>query len=167
MKQKKNESPDALDAFMTLHAASIQKTKVSKIKVEDKGSVRSAVFLNPKKVDHTVWKMDGGILKNTTCADWMVSKENAGAIVVELKGGDVAKALIQVQATATYAKKNSILNGKLAGLVLCTQHPGISTKIQRAMNTFARDFQGPVHVRCRGGEFVFEHVLSFNGPERL
>jgi hypothetical protein len=166
-KQKQKQKTSTVDDFKQRNAAYIETTKVSKIKVQDRGSVQSAVFLNPKKVDHTVWKMDGGILKNTTCADWMVSKLDTGDIVVELKGGDVAKALTQVQATATYAKANEILTGKLAGLVLCTQHPGISTKIQRAMSAFARDFKGPLHVRCRGGEFVFEHVLSFNGPERL
>lgn len=167
MSQKSRKASNPADEFKALHTSSIVVTKVSKIKVEDKGSVRHAVFLNPAKVNHTVWKMDGGIVKNATCADWMVSKDGVGDIVCELKGGDVGKALVQVHATASFARQSRILNGRLAGLVLCTQHPGISTKIQRAMNAFAREFSAPIHVRCRGGEFVFEHVLSFNGPERL
>lgn len=167
MKQKQGSESTELEAFKKKHHASITATKVSKIKLDDKGSVRVAVFLNPEKSSHTVWKMDKGIINNATCADWMITKGSVGDIVVELKGGDVAKALVQITATATYAKANKLLNGRTAGLVLCTQCPAASTKIQRAKNDFARDFKGPIHVRNKSGEFVFEHVLSFNGPERI
>jgi hypothetical protein len=141
-------------------------TKVSKIRLSDKGSPRYATFLNPEKVVHTTRRMDGGLVKNSTAADWMISKTGIGDIVLELKGCDVEKALEQVTATAGYARDNNYLSNKIAGLVLCTQHPGISTKIQRAMQLFAKTFNGPIHVRNRSGEFVFEYVLSFKGPDK-
>ena len=141
-------------------------TKVSKIRLDDKGSPRYATFLNPDKLNHVTRRMDGGLVKNKTAADWMISKEGVGDIVLELKGCDVEKALEQINATAGYARDQEFLQGKIAGLVLCTQHPGISTKIQRAMLQFAKTFKGPVHVRNRSGEFVFEYVLSFKGPDK-
>ena len=144
---------------------STQCTRVSKIKLVDKGSIRFAVFLNPLKQEYIKRRMDGGIVKNATSADWMLSREDAGDVVVELKGGDVHHALEQVIATAEFATRNGLLCGKIAALILCTQHPGIDTKIQRAMSSFARRFRGPIHTRNRSGEFVFDRVLSFNGPE--
>lgn len=144
-----------------------QDISVSKIKLEDKGSVRVAVFLNPGRDRFVKHRMDGGLVKNSISADWMLSKSETGDVVVELKGCDVHHALVQVAATAEFAVKNKLVSGKMAALILCTQHPGIDTKVQRAMNDFAKRFKGPIHTRNRSGEFIFEHVLSFNGPERL
>lgn len=140
---------------------------VSKIKLSDKGSVRHAVFLNPERKDHIKRRMDGGYMKNTTAADWMLSKKGTGDVFVELKGGDVMHAIEQVFATAEFAIANNLVCGSLAGLILCTEHPGFNTKMQRMMQAFTTRYKGPIHARNRGGEFVFEHVLSFNGPERI
>jgi len=140
--------------------------KVSKIKLSDKGSVRSAVFLNPERKDHIKRRMDGGLMKETTAADWMLSKPGSGDVFLELKGGDVEHAIEQLSATAEFAIANKLVCGSMAGLVLCTEHPGFNTKMQRLMQAFTNRYKGPLHARNRGGEFVFEHVLSFNGPEK-
>lgn len=145
----------------------VEVTKVSKIKLDDKGSKRFAVFLNKEKLPHIKRKMDGGVVTNALSADWMLSKPKVGDVIVELKGGDVSHALVQVSATAEFAVNAGITNGKIAALVLCTEHPGVNTKIQIAMAKFATRFKGPIHVRNRDGEFEFEKVLSFNGPEKL
>lgn len=143
-------------------------TKVSKIKLDDKGSTRYAVFLNREKKPHKKHKMDGGHQDKTTLsADWMLTKADTGDIIVELKGGDVAHALEQVLKTASLVEEHNMRTGRIAALILCTQHPGIDTKIQRLMLSFTKRFKGPIHVRNRSGEFTFEHVLSFNGPEKL
>jgi hypothetical protein len=141
--------------------------RVSKIKLSDKKSLRHAVFLNPEKKRHIKRKMDGGYIQNSVAADWMLSKENIGDVFLELKGGDVVHAVEQVCATADFAFAHKLVNGSVAALILCTEHPGISTKIQRLMQKFVTKYKGPIHARNRGGEFVFEHVLSFNGPERM
>ncbi|WP_409313273.1 hypothetical protein [Pseudomonas putida] len=141
-------------------------TKVSKIKVTDKGSIRFAVINNEKKVEHIVRKIDGGIVCNATAADWMISKPEVGDVIIELKGCDVEKAMLQVIATADYATTNLKRQGLIAGLVLCTQHPGATTKIQRALAHFSKKYNGPIHVKNRSGEFKFENILSFKGPER-
>lgn len=143
-----------------------EETKVSKIKLDDDGSARTAVFLNPKREKHIKHRMDGGHQKNVTAADWMLTKPNVGEIVVELKGGDVTRAIEQAIETASFATSNNLRTGKIAALVLCTQHPGIDTKIQRLMQSFVKRFKGPVHVRNKSGEFYFEYVLSFTGPDK-
>lgn len=142
-------------------------TRIKKIKLSDKGSVRHAIFLNPEGKEHTKRRMDGGHMKSQIAADWMLSKKGAGDVVVELKGRDVARAIEQVCATAKFAIENDLARGSIAALILCTQHPGINTKMQRLMQAFATQYRGPLHARNRSGEFVFEHVLSFNGPDRL
>jgi len=144
-----------------------QHISVSKIKLSDKRSVRHAVFLNPERKEHIKRRMDGGYMENSTAADWMLSKPGSGDVFLELKGGDVMHAIEQVRATADFAVKNELVCGSLAALILCTEHPGFNTKMQRMMQEFSARYKGPVHARNRGGEFVFEHVLSFNGPERL
>lgn len=141
--------------------------RVSKIKLSDKGSLRHAVFLNPEREEHTKRRMDGGYMKNQTAADWMLSKKGCGDVFLELKGGDVKHAIEQVAATAEFALANDLVCGSMAALVLCTEHPGFNTKMQRLIQEFTMRYKGPVHARNRSGEFVFEHVLSFNGPERL
>lgn len=145
----------------------VEEIKVSKIKLSDKGSVRHAIFLNPKREAYVKRRMDGGLVCQQTAADWMLSKHDAGDVVVELKGGDVSHAITQVTATAEFAVESKLACGRMAALILCTQHPGIDTKMQRAMNEFAKRFKGPIHTRNKSGEFVFEHVLSFNGPDRM
>ncbi len=143
-----------------------EETRVSKIKLDDEGSPRYAVFQNKDKVKYVKHRMDGGHQNNVTAADWMLTKPDVGEVIIELKGGDVGKALKQVYKTAEFVEANKMRTGKIAALILCTQHPGIDTKIQRLMNEFTKKFRGPVHVRNRSGEFNFEYVLSFTGPEK-
>jgi|GEM_PF-2881820 len=142
-----------------------QLVKISKIKLDDDGSRRYAVILNPERKDYIKRRMDGGHMKQVTAADWMLTKIGVGDLFLELKGSDVAKAIEQIHATAHFARSEKLSGAKIAGLVLCTQHPGISTKIQRLMHAFVKEFKGPIHTRNRSGEFVFERVLSFSGPE--
>lgn len=142
-------------------------TRVPKIKLTDKGSLRHAVFLNPERIPYIKRKMDKGYISNKTAADWMLSKPKVGDVFLELKGGDVMHAIEQICATADFADANGLVCGKKAGLVLCTEHPGFNTKMQRAIEAFVTKHRGPIHARNRSGEFQFEHVLSFKGPDRL
>lgn len=143
-----------------------EKTKVSKIKLDDAKSKRVAIINNTKRVTHIKHKMDGGHIKNMTTADWMISKPKVGDIIVELKGCDVAKAIKQVSETAEFIRSNKLQEGRLAALILCTEHPGLNTKMQRLIEEFMRRFRCPIHIRNKSDEYIFENVLSFNGPEK-
>lgn len=145
----------------------ITSTSDSKIKLSDPGTKSHAVFLNKERKKYLKFLMDGGLVVNETCADWMLARDHIGNVVVELKGGDVHHAMKQVHAATKFAKENGLLRGgKVAGLVICTQHPAIDTKIQRARNEYQKLYNGPLHSKSGGcGEFEFERVLSFDGPD--
>ncbi|NIJ74890.1 MULTISPECIES: hypothetical protein [unclassified Xanthomonas] len=164
MSQSRKGKPSAGNSRLDKHC---EKVSNPRIKLIDKGSSRQAIILNPTRANHLKRRMDGGYIKNSTAADWMLSKSGTGDIFLELKGCDVTRAIEQIIATAEFALLNNLISGKVGALVLCTEHPGFNTKMQRTMQEFSKKFRGPVHARSRSGEFVFEHILSFNGPEKL
>jgi hypothetical protein len=139
----------------------------SKIKVSENG--RQAVFLNPERAVYFIVQVDGGLIKNTTASDYVVSKADQKGIlddlVIELKGTDVNHALDQVMATANYWQQQGLRAGKIAALIVCARMPKFDTKVQRCASAFAKSFKGPLHVCPRNDEFVFENVFSFRGPK--
>lgn len=148
------------------------RTNVSRIKLDDTESKRYAVFVNEERANYIKTRLDGGLIKNQAhqkTADWLLSKVDVGDVIVELKGKDVDEAVVQIIAASKYLKEtNHVFQGRVAGLILCTGVPRILTKIQRAKIEFAKLNRGaPLHVRNRSGEFIFEYVLSPNGPDKL
>lgn len=143
---------------------------ISRIKLDDIESKRHAIFLNEERANFIRTRLDGGLIKNQPnqkTADWLLSKIDTGDVIVELKGKDVDEATVQILAAAKYLKDtNHPHQGRMAGLILCTGVPRIMTKIQRAKTQFAKLYKGPLHIRSRSGEFTFEYVLSFNGPDK-
>lgn len=132
----------------------------SRIRIEENG--KKAIFLNPDHADFVLTKVDGCVIKNTTAADYLLSKEMVGCVCVELKGKNVERATVQVAQTLRDLK--SVVGSNVAGLVVCSQYPRASTYVQRAKQAFAREFNAPLHIVSRNAEFVFENVLSFRGP---
>lgn len=137
-------------------------TNVSKIKVEE--NQRKAVFLNDPRENYFRTKVDGCLVVHTLASDWVVSKPTVGDVVVELKGKDVNHAIKQIVSTLSYWKKEGLSNGKLAGLIVCTQYPKISTTVQKAQELIAKDYKAPLHVVTKNYEYKLENVLSFKGP---
>lgn len=139
-------------------------TQVSKIKLDDRGCTRKAIFLNQAKKKYTKTRIDGCLIKHKTAADWLISQEESGQVIVELKGKDVDHATDQILETADFIKKSKLLAPKIAGLIVSTEYPAINTKVQRAQVKFATTFKGPLHVVTKNYEFLLENVLSFKGP---
>lgn len=77
-------------------------TDVSRVKVEENG--RSAIFVNNERAKFHKVKVDGGLIDNQLCADYVVSKDQVGSVVVELKGTDIEHAVDQIDATITIMK---------------------------------------------------------------
>lgn len=153
---------------MTIDAIDITEcqeiTYVSKVKVEETG--RKAIFLNADGVAIVKTRVDGCVIINQLAADWVISQNSIGDIVVELKGKDVEHAAKQIHATADFWSQNGLRIGKIAALIVCKQYPKASTMIQRAQQAFAKRFGGPLHVVTKAYEFRMEHVLSFKGPHK-
>src|SRR3954451_9375532 len=92
-------------------------TTVSKIKVDELG--RSAVFLNGKREKFIKIRVDGCVVKNSLAADWVLSKERVGDIIIELKGKDVDHGTRQITATAEFWTAKKFRKGKIAALIVC------------------------------------------------
>lgn len=137
-------------------------TTDSKIKVEECG--RKAVFLNEDRHSYVRTKVDGCLVEGSPASDWVVSRQQLGDVIVELKGTDVSHAITQVTATAALWENSDRRCGALAALIVCSQYPRIATGIQRAKERFKREYRAPLHVVSRNREYRFELVLSFEGP---
>jgi hypothetical protein len=73
----------------------------TRIKVDDKRSLRWAVFLNPAQTTIRKVRVDGCLVSGSIAADWIVSKADCADVVVELKGRDVGHAIQQIVGDAS------------------------------------------------------------------
>lgn len=144
-----------------MSAKCTNRKRVSRVLVGEKKS--KAVFLNDKRDWFEITKVDGCLCKNSMAADFAVTKDQVGTVIVELKGSDVPHAVEQVLASATFWREHQPKCASLAGLVVSRQRPSYSTSVQRAQTKFARAHKGPLHVVSSNREYVFEKVLSFKG----
>lgn len=132
------------------------------IVVEERG--RKAAFLNPRRLECVVTQFDGCVVTNQPAADKIVTCSIVGDIIVELKGRDVDHAVTQINATARYWHGAGMRVGRVAGLIVARQFPRASTKVQRAQQSFSRQFKGPLHVVTKNYQYTFEQVLAYDGP---
>ena len=131
------------------------------VKLEDKKSKRTLIVSNPTADKLSRVRMDGCVLKQVTAADWLVSKQQVGDLIVELKGSDIAQAIRQVHAVAAYLEANSMRQGKLGAVVLCTRFPQSDSTILRLRNAFAKAFAGsPLHIASRDCRVDFVESIS-------
>jgi hypothetical protein len=137
-------------------------TTVSRVQVSER--CRKATFLNPDNFQYLKVRVDNCIVENATAADWLISKEGIGDVIVELKGRNVEHAVKQINATAELWTGEGLRTGKLAALIVATQYPSANTAIQKAQQAFSKKYNGPLHVVTRNAEYCFECVLSFKGP---
>lgn len=135
-------------------APSRREVSCSKIKVCENG--RSAVILNSGRARFFVTKVDGGLVRNEPAADFVISKVNAGDLVVELKGADVDRACQQIESTILTLRSCVAQRGPMAGLIVCSRVPAIDTKVQRLKAKFRREFSSKLVVRSSNAEFAFE-----------
>jgi hypothetical protein len=129
----------------------------SKIKVEENG--KSAVFLNATNSVFNRIHVDGCVIKDGPRCDWVISRKSIGDVLIELKGSNVKHAFGQIRATAAYWRANKFLEGRMGGLVVCSQYPRIATMVQKAKEEFSREFNAPLRVESRNLEYAFEDLL--------
>lgn len=121
---------------------------------------RSAVVRNSARESYMVTKVDGCLLHNVVAADWVISKEGFGDLIIELKGVDVSHAFEQVYATAEYwISETSFGNGKLAGLIVCRQSPRETSSIQRKKRKFFKRFRSSMHVETKNTQYDFPDLF--------
>lgn len=134
------------------------------IKLEDRGSKRTLIVENSDQEAMSRVRMDGCVVKQSVCADWVLSKQNVGDLVVELKGSDVAHAVAQVIAAASFLQENGLRQGKLGGVIVCTRYPKVDATILRLRNQFSKRFNGsPLHVAARDIRIDFADAITRHG----
>ncbi|GHH53154.1 hypothetical protein [[Pseudomonas] boreopolis] len=140
----------------------------SKIKVEENGRV--AIFINSARSRFHRTRVDGGIVKNKVGADYVVTKEQVGSVVVELKGVDIEHAVLQIGETMLLLKacmspsKPKSTGMPAAGLIICSKYPKADTAYQKKVKAFVAQHKAPIHCVSGRGEFEIERVLRFDGP---
>ena len=146
-------------------------TRARIVKVEENGRV--AAFLNKSGGDFFKVNLDGGLVKNQTCADYAVVKKGVGTVVVELKGTDIEHAVDQIAAAIRLLKncgdrgesaRVAVSKMPLAGLIICSRYPRVDSMYQRRLKKFVKENKCPLHCVSGKGEFEVERVLSFKGP---
>ncbi|TPL79017.1 hypothetical protein FJ950_29205 [Mesorhizobium sp. B2-3-14] len=134
-------------------------SKASQIKVEEKG--KRAIFLNPKKEKLVRTMFDGCVVNNAIAADWIVSKNGIGDVIVELKGCKIEHAADQICATAKYLTDHGHRQGKVSGLIVCSRYPSEDSTFQRIQLRFAKTFNGPIRAVNKVAVMTFDNALAF------
>lgn len=139
----------------------VETTKVSKVKVEE--NLKSVVFLNPDKQVFSRWRVDGCLVSNTCACDWFVVRNGEAGILIELKGCDVAHALVQIESSFTLIAQFGLTCARMAAIIVCRNppsHPRFTSKLQRARNSLAKNFRAPLHVFSHNPVITVESALK-------
>ena len=134
----------------------IEKVNHSKVKVTDPGTARTAILLNPERVQVRRIRMDGCLAPpGRIAADWIVSKPTSVDVIVELKGKNVGHAVEQIEATRTFwiGHEEYVANQPIGAWIICSEYPRATTKVARYRES----------LRARGTILL---VSTHNGEER-
>jgi hypothetical protein len=134
----------------------IEKIRHPKVRLDDPGTARRAILLNPDRAQLRRIRIDHCLAPaNSVAADYVVSKPNFVDVIVELKGKNVAHAVDQIEATwAFWSRHEEHETEQLIGAwIMCSEYPRASTKVARYRENF----------RARGSILL---ISTHNGEER-
>jgi hypothetical protein len=147
-------------------ARCIESLRHTKVKVHDKGTNVSAVFLNPDKRIIERIRIDGCLAPaRQTAADFMVSMPSIVDVIVELKGTDLRRAFEQVEATINFLNDRKKMqrrppNSPAIGiLIVCSEYPSKNPRIQRKRDALGKSGFRVLVSTHNGGEFNFSSFL--------
>ncbi len=141
-------------------ACCVKRSNDSSILVREHGM--SAVILNKGHEDFFTVRIDGCELNQETSADFLVEKISAKkAVIVELKGQNIKKAILQLKKTVSWLKAKKY-DKEVALLVVCTKvNKTVRTDKAIAQNRFHRD--GITLNFVEGNqEYIFERLFTFS-----
>jgi hypothetical protein len=148
-------------------ARCIESLRHTKIKVQDRGTNVSAVFLNPEKRTVERIRVDGCLAPSQqTAADFLVSMPNVVDVIVELKGTDLRKAFKQVEATVDFLQQRKNMqkrppNSQVFGiLIVCAEYPSKNPRIQSKRDSLRRRGFRVLVSTHNGAEFKFSTFLD-------
>jgi hypothetical protein len=105
-----------------------------RIRIDDPGTARSAILLNPDRTKVRRIRMDDCLApRGAVSADWVVSMARVVDVIVELKGRNVDHAVEQIEATRIYWSKHQehVTHQSIGAWIICSEYPRASTKVAR------------------------------------
>ena len=108
-------------------------------------------LLNPRKIKCQKIQVDGCLPIFGPKCDWFVSADNA-SILIELKGGDIDKAVVQLQATILWLKKKEALQAsdRKCYIVTSNRCPKLNTKLMFLKEKFVKEYGAVLIIRRSG-----------------
>ncbi len=134
----------------------IENIRHSKVKLTDPGTGKTAILLNSDRGQVRRIRVDGCLAPpNRPAADWIASKAQVVDVIVELKGTNVGRAIVQVQATLDFWTGHAEHEQAqpIGAWILCSEYPRASTKVAGYRES----------VRIRGAILL---ISTHNGEER-
>lgn len=122
----------------------IEKTKVTQIKIEE--NKMKAIFENRDKEEFEKIRVDNCLIKQETAADWIISHKQKGAIVVELKGCHVERAIKQIYATIDFWLGYRSGQKNPAALVVCSKYPSFDTEVRKEKRKFRKKYHRELKI---------------------
>jgi hypothetical protein len=148
-------------------ARCIESLRHTKIKVHDKGTNVSAVFLNPGKRIVERIRVDGCLAPTQqVSADFLVSMPGIVDVIVELKGTGLRRAFEQVEATIDFLNQRKSMqkqppNSPAIGiLIVCSEYPSNNPRIQRKRDVLGKRGFRTIISTHNGGEHNFSAFLG-------
>lgn len=118
-------------------------------------------FRNSQRTMYRKVRVDGCVIKNSTCADYVVEKSGA-AVVVELKGRGVEKGAAQVFETARLWAGLKRCE-RICAVIVGREYPAASSTMQVKKVRFKKEFNSPLHVINGTPTVTFDNVFKFTG----
>jgi len=139
-------------------ACCVEQINHSKISVKEHGM--SAVILNENKEDFLRVKIDGCELKQQTSADFLIEKISSDrAVIIELKGKGIDKAVKQLEATIDWLKSKKYTK-KLANLVVCSNVPPRAKTNKAIAQEKFRKCDMRLNFVEGNREYIFENIFT-------
>lgn len=133
----------------------------SHVKVEEFG--KTAVFPNPGRRKHRIYRVDDCIIKRGMRCDYLVNGEGS-SVLVELKGCDIKHAVNQVFATLEHPDVKPLLHKKIGILIVPTRcAPAYNNYVRKAKERAAKDYFAGLHVVNMHSRMTMDQVCSIKG----
>jgi hypothetical protein len=122
---------------------------------------RSARFRNPDSGEVLVVHVDGGLISEGERADYIVAHPKIVDVIVELKGGDVSKAVQQIRTTHPVWARCEWAGQKHAALVVRGKgiHPKLLSRFERWQREFRKTLQLKLLIQTRNRDYEFSEFL--------
>ncbi|WP_156389739.1 hypothetical protein [Methylobacterium sp. Leaf465] len=123
---------------------------------------KTVIIDNPQRHKLCATQIDGCAIKDGIRADWAVSREGVGHVIIEFKGHDLEKAYSQIDRTAAIWRENKLKRPeRMAALILCNRIPK-APKSSDLQLKYLKTHRGQLTVQSHydGISFEFQKLLE-------